>query len=283
MKRKFECWNCKSHFEADDSEWVECPHCHSDNVEYASYHMPSWVKWTVPAVIIVAATGFGISRIDWNSRNVHDDIDTNDSLAVQAYVRDTLFTSETGLDIPASIIVGELVFDEDGYSFEAGVKNPPSGEFHFVLLEAFEDKVVAKSEDGKFSAIPFSKAEGGSYRIQIRAEGSDSICATSDVPGFIKQMKVSKKMSIAELQAKISKRDESLLGIGENAYLAPDCQLKFTGLARDAINIPQVLSEVFEKLNNETWASAKVVSLEYDDMNRISQITMSVVTNDLDF
>lgn len=283
MKRKFECWNCKKHFEADDKEWVECPHCHSDNVEYASFHMPKWTLWCVLGAAVLGGVGIALSQIDWKTEKTRADLNTEDSVAVEEFVVDSTFTSETGLEIPSSIIVGELTFEEDGYTFEAEVKNPPSLKFYYAVLEAFEDKVVAKSNDGKFSAIPFSNAEGGSYRVQILAIGTDSVCASADVPGFIKQKKVSKKMTVAELQTKITKRDPSLMGLGENDYLAPDYKLKFTGLPKDATNVPQVLAEVYDKLDMGTWTSAKVTSLEYDDMNRVSQITMKVVTDDFDF
>ncbi len=83
-------------------------------------------------------------------------------------------------------------------------------------------------------------------------------------------------MTVAELQARIEKRDETLMGVGENDYLNPGYKLKFVGLPSDAVNVPSTLGEVFDKLDNEIWSSVKVNSLDYDDMNRISMIKLSI-------
>ena len=82
-----------------------------------------------------------------------------------------------------------------------------------------------------------------------------------------------------ELQSKINNRDATLMGIGENDYLSPEYTLKLNGLSSDAVNIPSTLGEVFDKLDNEIWESVKVTSLEYDDMNRINKIVLSVKDN----
>lgn len=280
MKRKFECWNCHKQFEADDAEWVACPHCNSDNVEYASWYCPSWFKWIVIVVAVAIAALYCILQIDWKPESTRTIIDASDSVAV---VVDTTYKNETGLEIPASIVVGDLTFNDDGYEFSAEVKNPPQLKYYFVVREAFGEKIIAKSDDGHFSSVPCSEAEGGSYKVQIISQGTDSVCASEDVPGFIKQGKPKHRMTAAELQTKISMRDPSLMGIGESDYLSPDCKLKFTGLSKNATNVPQIIAEVFEKLDNGAWTSAKVSSLEYDDMNRISVVTFKVVEEDFDF
>lgn len=283
MKRKFECWNCHKQFEADDAEWVACPHCKSDNVEYASWHFPLWMKWGTVIVVVVIAAIYAISQIDWKPDHTEPVIDSSDSTAVVKYVADSIYTNETGLKNPPSIVVGELSFEDDGYEFSAEVKNPPQLKYYFVVREAFGEKIIAKSDDGHFSSVPCSEAEGGSYKVQIISQGTDSVWASEDVPGFIKQGKPKHRMTAAELQTKISMRAPSLMGIGESDYLSPDCKLKFTGLSKNATNVPQIIAEVFEKLDNGAWTSAKVSSLEYDDMNRISVVTFKVVEEDLDF
>ena len=47
-------------------------------------------------------------------------------------------------------------------------------------------------------------------------------------------------------------------------------------LPKDAVNVPSTLGEVFDKLDNEIWESVKVNALEYDEMNRIVKISMSI-------
>ena len=87
-------------------------------------------------------------------------------------------------------------------------------------------------------------------------------------------------MTKEELQQLIDKRDPSLNGAGENDYLAPDYKLKFSGLPADAVNVPQILADVTDKLDWEVWQKVTVTALGYDDMNRISSITLQVVVTD---
>lgn len=276
MIRKFECKNCKSRFEAEDSQQVTCPNCQSDNVEYAHFKLSAKVWKIAGAIVAVLLVIVLVLQFDWNSVSSQEDalLNEEDSLT---YQRDSTYINETGLSIPPIINVSDLVFEEDGYSFEVSVENPPSIKFYVAILNAHNTKkVVAKSNNGKFQKVPFSEADGGNYNIALLDASNDTLICSIEKPGFIRQKAVSKKMTISELQARINKRDYSLMGVGENDYLNPEYKLKFVGLPNDAVNIPSTLGEVFDKLDNEIWSSVKVNSLDYDDMNRISMISLSV-------
>ena len=279
MKQKFECKDCKKRFEADDSSAVICPYCQSDNVEYAQFHIPSKV-WKILGVVALLVGMFCVVYfINWGSlfqKNESGfDIDSIDSVDVR---NDSIYMAETGLELPPEVEIDELCFEGNGYSFNMKAKYLITSNIYFAVLDPYNDKkIIAKSNDGHFIDVPYSHADGSIYTIAVFDAKADTIlCKKAEVTGFIKQKSVSKKMTVAELQVKIDKRDQSLMGVGENDYLSPDYTLTFVGLPKDAPNKPQNLYDVFEKLDMETWVSVKVSSLEYDDMNRVSSITLQV-------
>ncbi len=279
MIRKFECKACKMRFEADDSNAVICPHCQSDNVEYAQFRISSKVWKICGGIVVFAGLICAAIFVDWkglfpkNEENL-----TTDSIDMVEVKNDSIYMAETGLELPPEIEITELNFEGEGYSFDMKVKYLKTSNIYFAVLDPYNDKkIIAKSNDGHFTNVPYSKADGSIYTLAVYDAQMDTIlCKKAEVTGFIKQKSVSKKMTVAELQAKIDKRDQSLIGVGENDYLSPDYTLTFVGLPKDAPNKPKNLYDVFEKLDMETWVSVTVSSLDYDDMNRISGITLKV-------
>ena len=278
MVRKFECKQCKARFEADDAKQVLCPKCGSDNVEYAHFHIPA-NAWKALCVVLAVLIIIGVAmNLDWGNRVTPGDTNIvkkdSDSLRI---VEDSTYIDETGLSLPPEINVGELIFEGKGYKCNVTVKNPPKVKYYYAIVDPYNNKrVVAKSENGVFADVPYSNADGGTYDVYLFDASADTIICRTEKPGFIKQQAVAKKMTTAELQSRIDSRDDSLMGVGENDYLNPDYELKLIGLSGDAVNVPSTLGEVFEKLEYGNWESVKVNSLEYDDMNRISKIVLSV-------
>lgn len=278
MIQKFDCKNCNKQFEADDQQGVvTCPHCHSDNVEPARSHMPRWV---LPALLVlVLAVVIGICFATCRGSDMKPD--KEDSSAIMPDTCDTLKV-EYKEAIPTTVEVSEPEFDGKNYSVSVEVQNAKGLKFYYVRMNHFgEKRVLQKSNDGKFSDIPFCEADGHSYDFAIMDANADTLlCVPTEKTGFIKQAAVGKKMTKEELQQLIDKRDPSLNGAGENDYLAPDYKLKFSGLPADAVNVPQILADVTDKLDMEVWQKVTVTALGYDDMNRISSITLQVVVTD---
>lgn len=282
MVRKFECKQCKTKFEADDRNSVTCPHCHSDNVDYAHFRIPTRVWMGIGCVVLLVGLVWGLSKMDNPQQDIEQEEPVNNNNEEDS-IRNT-YVETTGLSLPPEIIVESPVFDGENYSIEAKVKNIQIDKLYFAILDFRNSKkVISKNETGKFKDVPYSEAEGGTYFVAVFDAVADTLICKIDKPGFIKQKAVSTRMTVAELQKKMHARDNSLLGVGENDYLSPDYTLKFVGLPQNAINKPKILYEVFEKLDNEVWESATVVSLEYDDMNRISTITLNVKESDFNF
>jgi hypothetical protein len=228
------------------------------------------------AALLILILAFLFMKLNWKCSTPQDSVMVADKDSSD-YVRDTTYIKETGLTLPPNIYVNDLSFDGDSYSFEVTVKNAPLVKFYYAVLNPYDNiKVVAKNNDGKFRGVPYSSADGGSYDIALLDASNDSLIYRVEKTGFIKQKAVTKQMPIDRLQSLINSRDISLMGVGENDYLSPDYELKFSGLPSDAVNVPTTLGEVFDKLENEIWSSVKVTSLNYDDMNRISVIHLSI-------
>lgn len=273
MLKKFECKECKTRFEADDAHSVVCPHCQSDNVDYAHFHISAKVWKIITGCVfgglivwgIVSPPRFSCSRPDGSGSDSTDStIDTP--------------TVDTPIYIGFPILnIGEPVEDEGYYTVEVAVENPGVAKIYYAILDPYDNShIIAKDDKGHFTKIPSSKADGGVYDIAVFDAKEDTIICKIDKPGFIPIVSPpSDRMSKEDLQDSIDARALSLMGKGENNYLASDYTLKFVGLSKDAVNVPTILAEVFEKLNF-SWTSVKVISLRYDNMNRISEITMKV-------
>lgn len=282
MQKKFECWTCGKVFIADDSNEVSCPHCNSDNVEYASFHLPYWTKWGIAIVSIVIGIILALPLVNNHTQAPTPSPDHIIGDNPMPDIGDTI----PGIKNPSTIrVVTDIVPDADGkYSFEAVVDNPPTCKYYFTLTNIETDNIVHKSDDGKFSGVPYSTFEGGSYNIQIVDKSKDTLlCVPQSISGFVKMEKIEKKMTPNELQSLILKRDESLLGVGENKYLSPVCKLHFEGLPTDEPNIPTDLAAVLAKMDYGSWKSVEVKNLEYDDTKHINSITFKVVVNNNDY
>ena len=93
--------------------------------------------------------------------------------------------------------------------------------------------------------------------------------------GFLPIKKVDHRLSVADLQKLIDSEDETLIGNGENPYLAPGYTLNYKGIT-DGDPHPTNLADVIEKIYMNVWSSVKVESLEYDNSSHISSITLKI-------
>jgi len=146
------------------------------------------------------------------------------------------------------------------------------------MMSHFDKEVLQKSKDGHFRDIPYCADDGHSYDFAIMDSNADTLlCVPIEQTGFIKQAIVSKedRMTIEQLQTLIDTQDDSLKGVGESDYLAPDYKLTFSGLPSDMKN-PESWSEIFEMLDFGIWESVTISKLDYDDKNRINSVTLKV-------
>lgn len=280
MIRKFECWECHKKFEADDQKWVECPHCHSDNVDYLTSHFKS--RYIILAVILIPIVYGALyikkmfdkqekgSSIELVSS---DDLESsNDSTGIVDEKTLEEFV-EIGGQLIATIkgeIEDERSIDEEGnYNCTIDFSNVPTSDFIIVILDHENGNVIQESRDGHFKSIPYSKHDG-KYYVQIRTLSGDSLSTKTEIAGYVKVEKISNKMTNEELQKLINNQDPSLLGT-DNKYISPICRIMF----KDTEGVlPEDLSAVLEYLEFGFWDSVTVVNITYDETKHISSITL---------
>ena len=286
MVRKFKCWDCLNTFQADDQNRVKCPHCQSDNVDFYSLHFP--YKKIFLGIAVFAVLGLGIylilQKITNNNRANNDvaviidgEIDTIPQQITKE--AENAYMNETGLKLTPSITpIGKKTLNDDDntYSFKVAIENPPSTSFKIVLADKITGKTVAESMDGSFTGVPPSKADGGFYQIQIVDAKTDSVLYTQPMDGFLPVQKVDHKLTVSQLQQLLDAEDETLIGDGENPYLAPGYTITYKGLSNDDPH-PTNLADVIEKVYDmNVWTSVKVESVEYDETKHIKNITLYI-------
>ncbi len=174
--------------------------------------------------------------------------------------------------------IPEPTFSDGKYSIQVHVDNVPAGaKVTYQICEPFGDKkVIASSEDGNFTELPYSEHEGTYAVVAIAQKDGKQVAKAEDVIiGFIKQEAVKRKMTVQELQKMVDKQDESLLGAGENAYLAPNVKLSFKGLDSDDAE-PELMGDVLNNLKMRVWSKAKVIDIKHDSINRINEIHFQI-------
>lgn len=273
MIRKFECWNCKTHFEAEDKEWVECPHCHSDNVEYSTFHTPKWVVYAVPTITVLSiASYFSINY--WSHRHEKQSVvimgDTkSDTLVMnanQAYI-------DEGNILEPSISIGEISYNDEKntYSCRFDVAYPPRNPWKLVVMSYYGDKEISTSDDGVFSDLPYSK-DDGFYRVKlVDANTGELLCEERDFPDFGKQIHIKKPWTVAELQRELNGKNSLV----DNPYIEGHHEVVVVNKPANDTSLTSSLSQV-QDLLHQCGMTAKVLSVEYNDMNQITIAKISI-------
>lgn len=283
--QNFECKDCGKKFSSDDKELVKCPHCGSDNVEYASVHVP-YKKLAIVSLLLL--TIILLVKIDfktvWPSDESiaeatgHTIVDTMSNCDEENVTSEELVQEikELGIDVLPTIKgVERIELDADGnYNVTIKIEHTPKNGYTVIITDWETGSVVAKSKNGTFKGVPFSR-NSGKYYAQIQdASTEEALCEPTEITGFVEVKNISQKLSVSELQELINKQDPSLLG-HDNEYLSPVYQLMYENLPKD-YEAPDNLSDVFEMLNMEVWTSVEVTSLEYDDTKHVSLIKLTV-------
>ena len=286
MLRKFECKQCHCIFEADDQKAVTCPHCQSDNVDYAHFHIHKGMwKWGMALLAIIA---IGIITVYFmNHHQTETEQKSEDTLAYECDTSGT-FVAEI-VDLPHSPkvnIVGKMPkYESDGYSFKVMVTDAPDDRPFYVAVLDCENhnKVIAKSNEKlEFTKVPPSDNKNGQYDLGVFDAATNALLGTpSTRSGFYQQESVATRMTAQELQRLIETDDPSLMGMNENKFIAADCKLNFTNLPADDRR-PESLYDITDMIHLGQWKGVKVVSVTHDTMNRIVAATFQIIVNDSD-
>lgn len=160
------------------------------------------------------------------------------------------------------------VFDDVTQTFSLTVMpdSTSGAALTFALIKG--DSIIMESNDGKFCGIPAFE-EG--YRVRMEARWKDTtIVRTTHVANFVVPCDSVEKMSADELEQLINSCDRSIRR-GSNKHLIQGVRL----IVNDSRMVtPQMLPDVITFIENEVWQSVEVISLEYDDNNLITSITL---------
>ena len=195
MKKKFECKTCKKQFEADDSGYVVCPHCHSDNVELYSHNV-SARTWKIAGAIVVILLVCGAYFLATTRTKGSSTLDNPHPVEPDT------------ISDPPTVNVGMPVLNDDGmYSVEVKGNNISQGtKYYYVMMSHFGKQVLQKNNDGHFSNIPFCPDDGNSYDFAIMDGKADTLlCIPVEQTGFIKQAIIDEedRMTTGQLQTLI--------------------------------------------------------------------------------
>lgn len=158
-------------------------------------------------------------------------------------------------------------YDEGSQTFSLSLIGDSTGEAKVTFQLVDGDSIIMQSTDGTFSGI--APLDDGYNVVMIVERDDTTIIRTNHVQGFIVPRPPVEKMSSEELQQLINAKDASLKrGTNEHLVLSPE--LKVT----DSRQKPKMLREVIRLIEYEDWKSVVVTSVEYDENNLISSITL---------
>lgn len=285
MKRLFECRKCHHKFEVDEKSssdsYIVCPNCKSDDIDYARNSSHGKVLlWcaiaTVAAGLIFFAfkgcreeTAKGASSTDEEVAPLEELTTPLDSDSVYVDPQEIV-----GLTVPPKVDItgGKPSFKNGGYTFSVSVKDAPEGRKYYIAVLQCDDhnKEVARCDENlHFEMVP--PCESGEYDLAVIEEGTKKLLGFSTRSGFVTVQGVA-KLSPQDLQKLIDSSDDALMG--GNEQIAPDCKLHFEGVTDG--DVPTSMFDLTMKLEDGVWKAVKVKKVNYDEMNRVSDVYLSV-------
>lgn len=274
MISNFKCKKCGAVFRADDSEFVSCPRCSSDNVTPIRRGGGGKNYLLIALGVLVAVVVCVIIYL-WPDKPVIP-VDTPES--------DPTTIDTTGLSpslLPLSLEITDQPkanSSNSTYSLTVGCKNLEKDQkITYGIYRMDGRTLVAESTDGNFTNIPASE-DNGIYLIKAHVEGVNDASQPGafEQAGFDKIEKVTDKMTVTQIQKIIDKRDISAV------YKSPiikTCKIIYRGISADEYK-PKDLGELFSHLNMSDWRGVKVESVTYNSDNYVNSITVTVEKED---
>lgn len=194
-------------------------------------------------------------------------------------------TNNHPLPISLSVVLkaSKPVEDDNRYSFKASFVGEPTESFHFEL---WNNKLVAKSENGSFVNIP--AINGGKYKLcLVGNESGKNLASPIIVKGFIDisspNPPVKKLISEEDFQMRmLAKGDYTLNGgkvRGKKSFVTNDFRVVVVnGNSDDGDFVVSDIQDVRDMIYTyNKWKSARVVELEYDSKGYVTLAKVSPV------
>lgn len=255
----YKCLACQKKFETPQ-EVDNCIYCGSDNITPVKSISPIWLMLLV--FLLCVPVGYLVTELMTASpRGPVDSVDSVDSVDPLSVIDSTT--------IPVIVSVSEPQYKNGSFTFSvtADVKR---GRLMYTLTAPGSLTPDYTSDDGKFSGI--APTEDGIYTLKV-----ENVTSHQDVSqmldGFEKPVQQPvKKLTKNDIQKIL---DTQTTPHGLSSKFAKGYKLKFVGLDQDEPQ-PDRFDEIINRLV-ATWSKAEVVDVKYDELNRITSLTIKVI------
>lgn len=255
----YKCIDCQRVFETyEDAD--NCIFCGSDNITPTQKVSVFWLMAIV--FIVCVPIGFGIAKWSFGL--------SEETKVVHSGGSDVIVTLVDTVAIPRIVSVSEPKYKNGAYDFEvvAQVQTRNRLEFSLAISEDIVPDYISK--DGKFTGV--APTEDGIYILKVTNIATGDI-AERVLSGFTKPVQQPiVKLTKSQLQNIL---DTQSAPQGLYLKFADGYKMKFVDL--DASEpTPDRFDEILNRLV-ATWSRAEVLGVQYDELNRITSITIKVV------
>ncbi len=296
MEKKFKCQSCGQSFIGDTSRYVTCPNCKSDNVSLDNDRgkIYKYCLIALGAIALVVLVVFAVKA--FMDRPSQEEVDTTE-LTPDTPETDDSGVSAQEVEAVQGNMAPEIVFESaaqpkydaatETYSLtvKAKMMGDNSGKYKILYtLTTLNEVEIAKSDDGKFTRIPPIADKSNpdcSYIVFAQAllDGKpvENGKISKVVAGFVVVPKAASvpKLTVAQVQALID-RKAGAAELNSNPSLAHPCAVRCQGTMDNAASVKS-LNKLIERLDMDDDMSAKVVSLEYDEVGRVKCVVFTPV------
>lgn len=292
MEKQFKCQACGHVFTADTNKYVTCPNCESDNVaiDNGSKKIIPIVGGIVGGLVVLAGVFFGVKYLKDHSSSAETEYDT----PAPAPVVENTTTEETEVpkeiieNLPASVSINNTqpVYNASTgkYSIQLNV-TVEKIEGYTVKIDALSyenGSLVESSADGKFTKLPPATSAANPdgfyvFRVEVHKDGKVAKTEEKLIPGFRKVESNIKKITALEVQNLINS-GITAADLQKNKGFASSVSVSCTN-PKDGY-APNNFSKLLKDLHMGTITAVQVSNVNYNSMNQINNITVTVTWAD---
>lgn len=255
----YKCLVCQKKFETPQ-EVDNCIYCGSDNITPVKSISPIWLM----LLVFLLCVPVGYVLTEWVTS-----LGDEDEIIVIPDDDRKIVPPIDSTTIPVIVSVSEPQYKNGSFTFSvtADVKR---GRLMYTLTAPGSLTPDYTSDDGKFSGI--APTEDGIYTLKVENVTSNQ-SDSKVLVGFVKPVQQPvKKLTKSDIQRIL---DTQTTPQGLSSKFAKGYKLKFVGLDQDEPQ-PDRFDEIINRLV-ATWSKAEVVDVKYDELNRITLLTIKVI------
>lgn len=293
MEKQFKCQACGHVFTADTNKYVTCPNCESDNVaiENGSKKIIPIIGGIVGGLVVLAGVFFGVkyfkdhqsAETQYNTPDPAPDVKDNPKEDIKEIVPPEIIEN-----LPASVSIDNTqpVYNASTgkYSIQLNV-TVEKIEGYTLKIEAINYEngaLVESSSDGKFTKLPPATSAANPdgfyvFRVEVYKDGKVAKTDEKLIPGFRKVESNIKKITALEVQNLINS-GITAADLQKNKGFASSVSVSCTN-PKDGY-APNNFSKLLKDLHMGTITAVQVSNVNYNSMNQINNITVTVTWAD---